>query len=441
MSDSIFGELPELINVKNSGNTTSLPYDIRHRDELDEQRKSVNENSVHESSTVKSRSRSSRNSKHGNLSDDDLLQSSVGTTNVCDVDMTDMSNITYGQILSILKNVGQHQERDEFINSFFEHPSINVTWHWWENDIHTVGEYSGLQCTVVTDYYDLKCKVGKELGKGGFGTVYELLHEDTPSGLAIKCVEDNESIHYENQIIRSITHESSSVPCCLVRQREFSKLHHYTVYVMEKVDGDLDKFSSSILNSLQISTSLEETFLFHDVVLRVMDRVKLQFSCLFDNGWRYFDIKPDNIGYRLMDSSLKISILDIGSLTKEHQYDTNFPIHTYMPPEWIFTDKPTLSQKMEKDLTRTLHDSYVWLVSFTILLMFKSHPRYGNRVQEVEGMTYAHNSNQERGYIAAYNLMQEIFPRERYGDLYKGLSLNPDERTLQLSHTWSRITT
>ena len=363
----------------------------------------------------------------------------------CDFKMD--TSLSHDQIMTILRKPEQTTSTYvRMIDQIFEETDLDIKWQ----NINT-DRLEGLVCTTKTWFDHYEFKIGDQLGKGGFGSVHKMLVYDNENGkeswketdLVIKCINNQKSVQDEDYIIKLIGHQS---PCCVVRQKKFGDIsdengnREYGVYIMEKVDGDLNDFSESILGSENFKSMLKDNpYIFQDIVLHTMDRVKSKFACLFDNGWRYFDIKPDNIGYKIQDDEFRIVILDIGSMAQE-DCSEYMPTRTYYPPEWRKEEEDIrrTSLKDPSGCTKTIHSTYVWFISFNLLLMFESHPTYGKDARRT--VRNVHQHREDWAYEEAQDLLKKIFPPNIYGDIHTGLHKDPEERKIQLSETWCKCT-
>ena len=70
-------------------------------------------------------------------------------------------------------------------------------------------------------------------------------------------------------------------------------------YIMEKMDGNLD--------DLHLNDSIP--------IINIIKAITTQLKCLYQNGYGYTDLKPDNLLYKCIDKNkFKIYISDLGSL-------------------------------------------------------------------------------------------------------------------------------
>jgi hypothetical protein len=282
-------------------------------------------------------------------------------------------------------------------------------------------------------------KTNIQLGKGGFGTIHVLLYLDQYTdkfidvGLVVKYVADSYQAELEASKISSL-----SESCCVIQSRALSNQH----FVMRRVDGDLHTFFERYTGML--SDHSRGPYFMQRFTIHLIDKIKSMFSCIHDKGYRYFDIKLSNIGYRFVvteDETYKIelTILDIGSISKHMEHTKVGMVRTYEAPEWKSTNqhRKLVARKMftkkhpgcnvddnEVDANRMLIEkSYVWLLSRMLYSMFMFHPVHGSSVKP-------------RKTIESIYIMGEIFPAQLFPLIYTGINVYPDERQLNLTDTW-----
>ena len=91
---------------------------------------------------------------------------------------------------------------------------------------------------------------------------------------------------------------------------------------MPKIDGDLKNYFSKTKAS-------------EEQARKIVHIVGRSIACIIKNGFNYFDVKSENVGYQLQGRQLCIFMLDLGSLTKQLKPQQELPIKKRIPPEFI----------------------------------------------------------------------------------------------------------
>jgi serine/threonine protein kinase len=273
------------------------------------------------------------------------------------------------------------------------------------------------------------------LGAGGFGTVYTLCRvtdtNKSPTGLVLK------RIHKDDDRERQIVEKLHEYPvCCIVRQRYFSACGDYVYYVMDQLDGDMVQFMElyrrELLSDHTLSTT-ERDVLFKDTCVYITNEIRRKFVCILSYGYRYFDIKLENIGYILTSRNgktyMRLSILDIGSMTIENWRTNRIGTYTHEAPEW--SNKNVQWGHPHRQIVRIdlVHRAYVWLLGLLLLTMLEFHPDDSISRQ----VTYVVDS---RVHKRKMKMMVSLFPREQYGMICTSLNVDPFSRHVQLGMDW-----
>jgi serine/threonine protein kinase len=189
--------------------------------------------------------------------------------------------------------------------------------------------------TIIFDLDNMK-----QIGKGGYGEVYEISTKDKKKSIVGKFFHDDKKAVREINIIKML--KKMKIDCHLIDAKPFTKKTLPPFIIMNKFDGDL--------YSIKGKFSLR----YVDVLLKSF--IKL-FKCLVDNGLGYMDIKMENILYKCIDD--KNIIIKIGDLGSINLLGESNSISTAIPFENIY-DKTIKSN--EKGM--------VYLLGLTILDTF-----------------------------------------------------------------------
>lgn len=176
-------------------------------------------------------------------------------------------------------------------------------------------------------------KVGKVLGKGGFGTVYMGMRVKDGKVVAIKHVarskvtewsemDGGRKVPLELKLLSTVQNVDG-----VIKLLDFYERNDSFIYIMEKPKETKDLFDF-ITENKSLEESLAKKF-FRQVVETVI-------SC-HAAGVIHRDIKDENL---LVDLSTgKVKLIDFGSgavLKEEGEYYTDFDgTRVYAPPEWI----------------------------------------------------------------------------------------------------------
>jgi serine/threonine protein kinase len=290
-------------------------------------------------------------------------------------------------------------------------------------------------------------KLGNLLGKGSFGEVIELLYYNTELhiyvdiGLVVKYITKPSEHELEMKILNNMRQRNCD-NCCLIRQRHFMGQY----FIMKKVDGDLNDFFKKYYASL-----LKPSFFFQKFSLLIIDRLKSLFGCINDNGYRYFDIKLDNVGYRIVRTEdgpkIELSILDIGSAAVEDNTIKSIGslITTYTPPEWYSYNMRILSaiqlsannKSVSEDGKRSLiRKGYVWYLCRMLYDIFQYHPEHKKRVLDTKDNDFRCEYEEDLETSKVIRIMKKMFPVYVFPKIYTGLMPYPTLRDLDLNESW-----
>lgn len=319
--------------------------------------------------------------------------------------------------------------------------------------------------TYESSHHLFKVDNNEPLGSGSFGTVRTLLYCDkyewkdykewweyddyqttwTDIGLAVKDFVFEQDANNEHQ---AVADHLNTRQCCVIQERHL--VDNY--FVMRKVDGDLDQFFS--LYTPTLSDQSRGDYFMQKFVLQIIDRLKSLFGCIYDSGYRYFDIKLENIGYRIVNKKtgkkIELVILDIGSLEPE-RYDLESitgTIMTYKPPEWTSDVglRVLYNSLLGGDTGEFIKKGYVWYMGKLLISMFvyhhehKSFATYFRTNNGYELVTSSSSSNggqeEDRDEYEVVKGMKQIFPPLIFPRIYTSILPYPLLRDLDLNESW-----
>lgn len=312
----------------------------------------------------------------------------------------------------------------------------------------------------------------KVVGTGAYGEIRSLLFLDSDDwsidqdsrnvvlyssnwvdvGLVTKFIGNKKEANRERDKIKSYLAESSV--CCTVHERHF----YGNYFIMRRVDGDLQKFFKDY--TARLTNKPDDPYFMQRFTLSMIDRLRRMYLCIYDHGYRYFDIKMGNIGYRIVKNNdenrtkIELIILDIGSLQREN-YDINEmnSVYTFKPPEWskrMYDVRRLTSIRMNRGdygledissgIGNMIKKTYVWFMGLLLVDMFSYHDEYKGGVDVFfSGTTADYGCYKNNGNInncAIIQFIQEIFPPDEFPLIYTSLMPYPELRQLTLDESW-----
>ena len=191
--------------------------------------------------------------------------------------------------------------------------------------------------------FENKYEIGKRLGKGGFGTVYEVINKTTRDKLAVKYVpqeeidnwgydEDGKMLPKEYLLLKAL--KGIKGVCQLIDFHENNKYLNSTYMFVINTPRE----GMNLKQYLQKFGRMFEPQGKH-IILQIIEAIK-DIYCM---GIIHRDIKLENIMYCL--ETEEIMIIDFGGGDFYHldqEYDLFVGLPTHSPPEIIIKLKSTL---------------------------------------------------------------------------------------------------
>ena len=170
-----------------------------------------------------------------------------------------------------------------------------------------------------------------KIGQGGYGVIF--VYSSGTEDVVVKVEELHSTVPIEKEISEAL----NKSPCDTIRRVRhvgnitgpinsffIDRAYHtsaYSVYVMDKMTGDLTK----IVNRYQTRRDGFQKY------LEMVEKVRSQVMCLAKKGYYYTDLKPQNVMF-CDEGNDKITVLlgDLGSAVRDKD---NQCCATYPPPE------------------------------------------------------------------------------------------------------------
>ena len=147
------------------------------------------------------------------------------------------------------------------------------------------------------------------ISKGSYGSVYRLFNESHRISIAMKKMEDPNDNEYK--IIKKL--QKDGIGCDILNVKVLTIPGKGKMIFSDFYNGSLYE----LMGKLNFSS-----------ILNIIKQLVSNLLCLYNNGYVYTDLKPDNILYKCVsDKHFKITIGDLGSICKKNS--TN--ISTYLP--------------------------------------------------------------------------------------------------------------
>jgi len=205
-----------------------------------------------------------------------------------------------------------------------------------KNLIKKLQKNGKLNPTLETKKYMLTCEnnnyiVGKELGKGGFNTVYEL---ENNNDKVIRITNDNITDDSLDDEISGLFLQYYISNNCknICKVHEFGYLKH-SVFGKYRVYAILEKLLIPDLITLRVEMPEEERkkYNFRELIKQALQGLK----CMNDNNFVHLDIKLDNIGVGL-DKEAKLFDFGFSRYIPHEDLYTSFSLGTdfYIDPAY-----------------------------------------------------------------------------------------------------------
>ena len=130
---------------------------------------------------------------------------------------------------------------------------------------------------------------------------------------------------------------------------------------MPQMDGDLTQYFWNKKAS-------------QDQAMKIVHIVAQSIACIVKNGFNYFDVKAENIGYQLDHDELCIFMLDLGSLTKQLEPGEKEPIEERIPLEftkWLM--RYHIRVIIDHESTHLLHALLLYFLYHTLCRSDEQH--------------------------------------------------------------------
>ncbi|GFY70144.1 hypothetical protein TNIN_224651 [Trichonephila inaurata madagascariensis] len=180
------------------------------------------------------------------------------------------------------------------------------------------------------DSFEKSYRVGKLIGKGGFGTVFAGIRIRDNTLVAIKHVERKKvtdwgqlngcQVPLEICLLKKVSHIKG-----VIKLLEYYERADHFIIIMERFEHSIDLYDY-ITNKVVLEEKLSRV-LFHQVVESVIECHKA--------GVIHRDIKDENILVDAKNLTLKLIDFGSGAFLKDTLYTDFDGTRVYSPPEWI----------------------------------------------------------------------------------------------------------